>query len=247
MAIVRPIIRPIVRAITQSITGAPSAIQRYFWDFTAAASQYGDFSSDIVLSGDFEIEWTDALDDDASTYTVYGESAGGQSVQHRFGGLIRLRLPVNTVTFPGYAAVKDGKLHVRSVRRVGNDFIYREDGVDRQTINNPTAAAETLTLNTLAQNNSANYLDSAASDLFIWKDGDRTTGTLIADFPLDTDLSNPVIANRAAGAPGAPATLTMQNMTTADAEPLRRLDTSFSPNRWVNVNDPNDFIEVAGT
>lgn len=212
------------------------AFLRHFWDFDAAATQYGEFSSDIVLDGDFEIEFDIycPLTDPANV--VLGSSEGTSNCVFTTRDTdVKIRDSAGvTITAPG--ALQPNSTH--GVRIVREDSYVKilVDGVEAGA----GPAASPIMFDRLAIQETASFpMDGVIANLKIWKSASRIPGTLIADFPLDSDLSSLIIGNRAAY---GTATLTMQNMTSGDAALYGRVSGGWlGPNVIVN----GDFSQGA--
>ncbi len=214
----------------------PTVVQRYFTDLAAAGGQYYYLSDAITLTGDFEIEF-DAYSSDFSA-TGFMELSTDQ-------GNNRVNINGSSEFVMNIAGAFKNFGEVVSAYSLNNKFnhflISRSSGTVSLYINNSLVDTfvtnNTWSINTIGRT-FADYINGIIANLKI-TDG----STLVGDFPLNEDWAVDNIAhNRANPANNA----TAENITDADATERRR-DNDFSPNRWVNVNDPNDYIEIAGT
>jgi hypothetical protein len=175
-------------------------IQRYITELSAAGSMYDQFSSAVVLDGDFELEIVCTLSPDGQYilskldselgYDRFGITGSGS-----FFGL------VNSASPYGPAITFDSKLHTIVMNRVGNycelfidgvshiDGLYSTSAIELDNVGAPYAGTTTVP-----------YMDGIWLSLKIWSGGDRTTGTLVMDATKDGDGSVDLIVN-AAGTP----------------------------------------------
>jgi hypothetical protein len=200
---------------------------------------YDQFSSAIVLDGDFEWEM-----EFFGVTEPYKELIGSISKDNDrlcrvdAGGKLRGYFGSNYVT--GNALViNDGKVHTISGKRVGDAVaIYVDEMEDNSSAGSSFLGS--MSIDALMRYGDR-YADGGWLSLKIWKGGDRTTGTLVMDATKDGDGSSDLIVN-AAGTPY----LTRVNQTTSEATEYE-LNTEASPNKWVDVDNAANYIEIAGT
>ena len=209
------LVKPLVTSLVQPlVTPLVAPFQRFFTTLASAGSQHFTIPT-VTLTGDFEIEWTDTISDDVNTFSIVGDSAGTDSIQSRPSGVIRIRIAASTVAFSTGNVTKDGKLHTRSIKLVGNDFIYTEDGTIVQTITDATAAANSFSVDAIGQNNGANFIDGIIANVKI-----TDAGTLIRKYNIDEDWVGPSTVLRDSSGNGQNGTAV--NITDADAELFTR-------------------------
>lgn len=182
-------------------------IQRYITELSAAGSMYDQFSSAIVLDGDFEWEM-----EFFGVTEPYKELIGSISEDNdrlcrvHAGGKLRGYFGSNYVT--GNALViNDGKVHTLSGKRVGDAVAIYVDEIEDNS-SSGSSFLGSMSIDALMRYGDR-YADGGWLSLKIWKGGDRTTGTLVMDATKDGDGSSDLIVN-AAGTPY----LTRVNQTT---------------------------------
>lgn len=239
MIIKRSVVRNVTRSVVRDVVRGDSVVQRYITELSAAGNMYDQFSSAIVLDGDFEWEM-----EFFGVTEPYKELIGSISKDNDrlcrvdAGGKLRGYFGSNYVT--GNALViNDGKVHTISGKRVGDAVaIYVDEMEDNSSAGSSFLGS--MSIDALMRYGDR-YADGGWLSLKIWKGGDRTTGTLVMDATKDGDGSSDLIVN-AAGTPY----LTRVNQTTSEATEYE-LNTEASPNKWVDVDNAANYIEIAGT
>jgi hypothetical protein len=211
--------------------GGASVIQRYFSEFFSAQSQYLVADSDIVLMGDFDIEFK--YSGLASDYaTLIGNTDGFRLFRIQTDGKVRLFAPASAIT--GSIDVTGGKQHlVRGVRVSDTLSLYIDGVLDAQITDANILGA--IIINSIASNGSGGT-DGMFSDFIV-----NASGSEVVNLPIDGDGSSNVVVNYA-----GPNNFARVNMTTANAKEFI-FDGSASPNTWTDVDTGLDVIEVAGT
>lgn len=172
-----------------------SALTRYFTEFTSALSQYGVFTSDVVLTGDFEIELdyyggpsngitNPLVDGDGSDLLIYVRN-----------GHAYIQIPSASGVKYLSSAIEEYKLNTIRVAREGSVYSVTVNNNAPVTLDVPDFTDEGI--NEICRYNS-NYLDGIPANLKIWNDGDRDTGTLVIDCPMADDPTSPYFVNEAA-------------------------------------------------
>lgn len=212
-----------LKPVTVYRFGSPGVTQRYFTRLNASSAQYYQFSSDIVLSGDFEVECVFSTDATTGARTFFG----GPSNFVRIGGVNYQFMINSNYTSTTAMATTDGTLSLLNFRRVGSTGDITDNGV---VVDTRTVSTDPFTIGFVGSRGpSGNYFDGYIADFKVWSGGDKNSGTLVCDCKIDTDLSTPTIPNDAN--PLNP--LTAINLTSADAE-LFTLNTSTTPDQWEN-------------
>lgn len=215
-----------------------SPVHRYFTDLVAAGGMYYQFSSPITLSGDFEIELRFATTG-LSVQIILGDS---HITAYYFNISATLNVWVagterkfNFITDP-----RDGKLHNLIYKLTGNSLQVFIDGVSlgSKTIV-PYLGANRFRLGN--SNSATAPFNGVLSDLKIWTNGDRNTGTLVVDCPVDEAAGVNTIANLAN--PANPLTRVNQPLSATE---LYTLNTATTPYQWENA-DKTKIIPIAGT
>jgi len=170
-----------IRPIIFSPVSSGSSTSRYFTDLASVSAQYYTIPS-IALSGDFEVE---------GKFTTVGASTQvliGSTTSHYVAQVSNnWNVSISGVTsnFGSSVAEQDGKLHTYKLTRVGSTIEFFIDEVSRGTTGTQTG---TFTLSNIGSNPTF-YWPGVLADVKIWKDGDRNTGTLVRDYPLNEDFS----------------------------------------------------------
>lgn len=210
MSIVRDPVRDAVRNVVRGVVRAVSEVQRYFTTLDSAGAQYDAFTSDVVLTGDFEIEVT-AVTTNLSSQAVLGDKDTDTDLFYTDSNALRFRLDGSAFFNLGSATISDGKLHTIGAARAASTITGYADGVP---LSAPATSTNTFTINAAGQRFGGLFFDGIIANIKIWKDGDRNTGTLIVDAKKDSDGSSNVIVNDAD--PSNP--LNRINQTSTDAE-----------------------------
>lgn len=216
--------------------------QRYFTDYSASLNSYDEFSTPITLSGDFDIEFKATLPD-----TVDNKYLGPNTDEAGKGGLFGVDADGSVIirfnnTWYSLGTVPiDNQIHLLRLVRSGSDISASIDGT---LIGTQSFITGDWVVNTIARSAGSSgfgYADTAPADLKIWDDGDRDTGTLVVDMPLDEPPEAPERINRADPLNNA----TRFNQPASQTE-IYTLFTNVSPNEWRNA-DNTKILLVAGT
>lgn len=96
-------------------------------------------------------------------------------------------------TFP--SALPTTGDHTIAVKRVGTNVSVSLNGVFGSTV---SAAVESMVLDRLWEKDGIFFFNSSMRNVKLWNNGDRSTGTLVLDMPLnDGFVNNPVAVNLA--------------------------------------------------
>jgi hypothetical protein len=184
---------------------AAKAIKRYITELSAAGSMYDQFSSPIVLDGDFE--WEMEYFGNAEDYApLIGSTLDNdQLARVQAGGFLRVRSSGGNAT--SSTIISTGKSYLLGGRRVGNTLSVLVNSVEESSYTNDSVLG-TTTIDAIMAHSGV-FADGGWLNLKIWKGGDRTTGTLVMDATKDGDGTSNIIVN-AAGNPY----LTRVNQTT---------------------------------
>lgn len=207
-------------------------VKRYFTDLTPAGGQYYDLGDGFALSGDFEIEgkfstknnteqwiyssWEDLTDNRSvairlkqGALQTYISSDGVDTI----AGPVGQNIPLNTLIKFALKFETTGDLTL-----FVNDQVAGVVNTGIPSINSSYSAVKVGRKTT-----GFSYFDGIISDLKIWTGGDRNTGTLIADYPLDEDwVSDNIAHNKADPLNNATAiNITSTDSTSYDYVPQR--------------------------
>lgn len=170
---------------------APLA-ERYFTTFDVTAQSHMLLSNAVTLSGDYEIEYW--VSNPAGLFTGnhchLGLSTGTACYFGELNGSIRARPGIHGVDAP-VELIGSTKMHRFNVTRVGTDLVVKIDGV---TVAAEIVAVQETVIDAVGMYNdlmNAGYTaNGVVSDIKIWDGGNRDTGTLVLDMPIDeSDLS----------------------------------------------------------
>lgn len=169
-------------------------IQRYITELSSAANMYDQFSSPVLLDGDFE--WEIEYFGTTVPYSeLIGSISGGKLCRVHAGGKLRGYFGSSYLTGNSFV-VNDGKLHRLSGKRLGNTVAIYVDGVE-DNVSSGSSFLGSMSIDTLMRYGGV-YADGSWLNLKIWTGGDRDTGTLVVDAKKDEDGSSNVIGNSAA-------------------------------------------------
>ncbi len=181
---------------------ALAAIERWFTRFDSVVNSFGEFTNNVVLDVDFECEFKVVGGSDTtgrilgqvgSFSNEIGLNSDNSSLRFRAGGGSLRTLSFDT-------ALDRTKVNTISVLRAGSVISTVVNGIP-QASTTPTTAA--LVFDVLARASSS-YNNGYIYDLKIWAGGDRNTGTLVVNSPMDdaptatefanlADPANPII------------------------------------------------------
>ncbi|APC46546.1 hypothetical protein [Alteromonas phage PB15] len=227
MSLLSPILQSVLSPISESISGA---VSRYFTTFDAVAQSYILLSSDVGIpsSTDYEIEF-DVIPD-GTTQVVIGKKEGVnprvrilsngdiQWEANNSGGTI-VRTPSN---------LEVGKLNRVRLVKSGLSTSIIVNGVQAGT--QETVGIDAANFNQLGRAFNFPPSGGRVSDLKAWSGGDRDTGSLIFDMPINqnyTPTNNTVIDLSGNGNNG-----TFVNVADGDST----LYTQNSDGDWVGEN-----------
>jgi len=126
-----------------------------------------------------------------------------------------------------------GDLFVSGVATIGQSYLYEI------TVDSITSG----TIRLRVGDSAGSFYDiTATGKHFVVLEAEIVNTTVRALVGTVATISGISLKQIPSTAPYATAT----NITNVDATERRR-DNNFSPNRWVNINDTNDYIEIAGT
>lgn len=180
-----------------------NAITRSFTSLNSAAGQYYEFATPVVLTGDFEIEMDFMYDDTIlagqrllkslnEDFVLYvNSSANERTLVFKSRNLSTSAYAFSTYT--GQVPSPD-TLHNLTFKRSGNDYIMTLDGISATK----TLATEFFPLAIAHLSASATAFDGVIANFKVWTEGDRNTGTLVVDMPLDENWSTSKIARNKA-------------------------------------------------
>ena len=178
------------KKITARLIQTFSKICRYFSTFDGSSS-YAALTDEIVLSGDFEIEFK----------TINSDLSSGAYFLADINGINGRILYLNTGNIVLTGDTDETYVNVGQLSGVANRVfaLKRVNGVYSVDINgnistNPTVNISSVTINSMAsQWGSATgvpFFSGQMHDLKIWSGGDRNTGSLILDLPMDEGLKD---------------------------------------------------------
>lgn len=229
----------IKRGIVHSMIARDSSlVSRLFHEPSAAAGSYIEYDLPVESTGDFELEIDVSTIVDNAVKGIVG-LATANIPEHLMlcinSGQPKLYSDGQT---PGQGTtnVADGKLWRLGLQRSGNNFIIKVNGSTEYTVAyaDPSRLGKTYTIRVYGgQRNTseANYYswDGRAANFKYWNNGDKNTGQLIIDSPLDDDLNvGSAIANLAN--PSNPGTA--YNLTSNDQAQWTKQGST-----WVNGED----------
>jgi hypothetical protein len=171
-----------------------NTLYRYITELSAAGSMYDQFSSPVVLEGDFE--WEMEYFGSAEGYATLIASSDDTTRVARVDPDGTARAYAGSFSVGSSTVITDNKSHVLGAKRAGQVFsLYvdrdLEDSVDDANTLGPVDILYLL-------KRGGTYTDGGWLNLKIWTGGDRTTGTLVVDAKKDEDGSTKVIGNAAA-------------------------------------------------
>ncbi|MBM94870.1 MAG: hypothetical protein CMI09_03335 [Oceanospirillaceae bacterium] len=196
------------------------AISRYFTDLDASAAQYYELSSSVVLSGDFEIEFK------ASTVgTPYAPFLGNKLNLDNYCDLNPANQPRIKINGDICQATESVPTEVLDTFR----FLRVTDVLNISTSSGITytthCSTEDFVFDFVGRRFGSTFISGFMSGIKAWSGGDRNTGDLIVDLPLDKKIPiDGIIQNRAAGNPGAPSHITAVNLLPSDSERYEQID-----------------------
>ncbi len=217
--------------------GGASVIQRYFSEFFSAQSQYLESTSDINITGDYEVKGL-VYKASGKAVILFGNKTSFHSrclinadgsVNFRAGDTDADELTTSSGLVP------DNKLSTIYVKRAGTTGTIT---VNAETPVTGTVTALDAVINTVQRSNTL-YGDSRAADLKLWT-GNKESGSLIVDLAIDGDGSSGTVINAA----NESNNFTRVNMTTANTELF-----FFNVDRWRGTAEIWDYnpITVDGT
>ena len=190
------------KKITARLIQTFSKICRYFSTFDGSSS-YAALTDEIVLSGDFEIEFKfkqTAAQKSANTYqTVISLSTPLSSyfvIGAKDAGANRLKIGTN-----GYTAGQSSfifqsdteyKINVIVDQSTGSIIVNRDDVFDHSYTHANLTDLQNLKLEKIGDRHdlAGRSFSGQMHGLKIWSGGDRTTGTLILDLPMSEGLKD---------------------------------------------------------
>jgi hypothetical protein len=190
--------------------GGSNVIQRYFSEFFSAQSQYLESTSDINITGDYEVKGL-VYKAAGKAVILFGNKTSFHSrclinadgsVNFRAGDTDADELTTSSGLVP------DNKLSTIYVKRAGTTGTIT---VNAETPVTGTVTALDAVINTIQRSNTL-YGDSRTADLKLWT-GNKETGSLIVDLAIDGDGSSNTVVNAA----NPSNNFTRVNMTTANA------------------------------
>ena len=210
-------------------------ICRYFSTFDGSSS-YAALTDEIVLSGDFEIEFK----------TINADLSSGAYFLADINGTDGRILYLNTGNIVLTGDTDETYVNVGQLSGVANRVfaLKRVNGVYSVDINgnistNPTVNISSVTINSMAsQWGSATgvpFFSGQMHDLKIWSGGDRNTGTLILDLPMSEGLKDVYDE------------VYYRNRVQAQAEWLLNLDGGYSSHQRLwnpDATDPSFSLEA---
>lgn len=161
---------------------------RNFLTFPAASAASVELKSAITLSGDFEIEIDQSKSVDTGATALFGSSGsflrlGGDSYQYMINS--------NYVS-TGVTGTVDGTLTTVCFKRIGSTVSISENDT---VIDSRTASTDDFVIEHIAsRGSSGNHFNGILANFKVWAGGDRSTGTLLADFPLKETLEEGNVA-----------------------------------------------------
>lgn len=212
--------------------------QRYFTEAVAAANQYFEFTDPIVLDGDYEIEIKAMFttnEPPASQSLIAGREHRADTVSRLFmlynntSGHTTLVVPKTDDTF-GYLSISQadskslvGKLFTAIIKKTGDSLLLTTGSF---SVSYTSDKLSSVQVESLLARGSSFYADGTIADVKIWKGGDRNTGTLVVDCPIDG--TGDVVENKA----GTPY-LIAHNFSAASRT---RYMWNTDDNRWETAN-----------
>lgn len=161
---------------------------RYYTNFIASRSSYAQLDSTVSISGGFKIR-VDVQRNDSGNMDIIGQSS---SLSSRFGFasnslFVRVNgISVQTVgTVPLSADIREFEVELD-----GDDFIFRIDQVEFETVTNAGAAARTFEFDVIGQSNSGRYYEGYIADLHI-----EENSIAIANFDMDESFAESEFVN----------------------------------------------------
>jgi hypothetical protein len=164
----------------------PSA--RYYTNFIASRSSYSKLDSTVSVGGAFKIR-VDVQRNDSGNMDIIGQSA---SLSSRFGFVSNtLFIRVGGVIVQTVGTVSlSADIREFEVELDGNDFIFRIDQVEFETITNATAAGNTFEFDVIGQSNSGRYYEGYIADLHV-----EENSIAIANFAMDESFAEAEFVN----------------------------------------------------
>lgn len=175
---------------------------RNFRKFDSTAQTRVNLNSQTI-SGDFEVELHFVVYDKTNYSHIFGGGLFGFRIDTGDDGRIRVLLPKDDNSgsyyrpIDGSEPIEVGKVYNVGLKRVGNNFTsWINDAVDTFTF---TDIANDLPLGYVGTSSIGTWhLDGSVFDVYLWVDGDRVTGELLLDMPLDDTVEFGLVENKAA-------------------------------------------------
>lgn len=203
-------------------------IQRYFSEFFSAQSQYLESTSDINITGDYEVKGL-VYKAAGKAVILFGNKTSFHSrclinadgsVNFRAGDTDADELTTSSGLVP------DNKLSTIYVKRAGTTGTIT---VNAETPVTGTVTALDAVINTVQRSNTL-YGDSRAADLKLWT-GNKETGSLIVDLAIGGDGSTNTVVNAA----NPSNNFTRVNMTTANVKTFENVSGD-----WLGIDFSRD-------
>jgi hypothetical protein len=139
------------------LNAVASAITKVLVDFSPTAGSFISLGTNIVLETAYKLGISTVLPTASTTYALYGRASSATDYLKILStGYLSLDVDGTVVTSTALST-KDLKFRQYSVELLGNDFVFKENETVMSTVTNATAAAKTLTLNTVGSSNGADF------------------------------------------------------------------------------------------
>jgi hypothetical protein len=180
------LVNPIVGSLVGSLVGDLAKTCRQVAIFNGV-SQYVSIPP-VTLLGDFEIEMFVNLKDRGGY--LLAEKAGTSDAE-RFGFTADQRFfGLGLATFGSAFPVDNGEVRKVIATRVAGNLVVSVDDIGYASENSPSTLTFDSVFSPFSGSTSVPYLEGVALGLKIWSGGDRNTGTLIRNYPIDDGWTN---------------------------------------------------------
>ena len=165
MTVLKPVLSKILGNVLSSVLG-DSIVQRYFTSLDSTFQQYYEFSTPVVLTGDFEIEFE--YSGNAAEFTPIINSLAGDRVARIAPGGV-LQMYAGSFSLQTTTDFTDGKLNKAKFTRAGTTLTLAANGTQESIITDGATAGDVVIR--LLGNRSGVYLDGILTNLSITGDG----------------------------------------------------------------------------
>ncbi|MFC4699401.1 hypothetical protein ACFO4O_04410 [Glaciecola siphonariae] len=186
-SVLRPAISSVIQnAIGGSVSAVAQAVRRYFTSFNQNAQSHITLSSPIELDGDFEIEVLIYTPNVIDAQMVLGNSGGTNNCIFIANGDVHSRDTTGSTLVTSSPEILPNKLtKIKAVKTNGNIEVFIND------TSGASGSFGSLILNRVGIRQATFFpFKGIIADLKIWKGGDRNTGMLVLDMPIDKQYEN---------------------------------------------------------